>query len=48
MVNGRVFVYELGGYGFESRCNDLQLAVNLRYRAYFDQEVSWHSGIYSF
>ena len=40
--NGWVFVYELNGCGFESRCNHL----NLRYRACFELGVPWHSGKY--
>ena len=39
-LNGWVFVYEVSGYGFESRCCHL----NFRCRAYFEQEVLWHSG----
>ena len=37
-----VFVYELNGCGFESRCSYL----NFRYRACFEQGVPWHSGNY--
>ena len=40
---GWVFVNELNGCGFESRCNHL----NFRYRACFEQEVPWHSDIYT-
>ena len=40
--NGWVFVYELSGCGFESRCSHL----NFRYRACFEQGVPWHSGKY--
>ena len=39
-LNGWVFVYEVSGYGFESRCSHL----NFRYRVYFEQGVPWHSG----
>ena len=35
-----VFVYKLSGCGFESRCSHLYV----RYRACFEQGVSWHSG----
>ena len=38
--NGWVFVYELSGCGFESRCNHLIL----RCGACFEQGVPWHSG----
>ena len=37
-----IFVYELSGCGFESSCNRL----NFRFRAWFKQGVSWHSGNY--
>ena len=40
--NSWVFVYELDGCGFESRCSHL----NFRYRACFEQGVPWHSGKY--
>ena len=33
--NGSVFIYELSGYGFKSRCSHL----NFRYRACFEQRV---------
>ena len=36
------FVYELCGCGFESRWSHL----NVRYRAFFEQGVPWHSGKY--
>ena len=39
-LNGWVFVYELSGCGFESRCSHLIF----RYGACFEQGVSWHSG----
>ena len=39
-LNGWVFVYQLSGCEFESRCCHL----NFRYRAYFEQGVPWHSG----
>ena len=39
-LNGWVFVYEVIGCGLRSRCNHL----NFRYRACFEQGVSWHSG----
>ena len=39
-LNGWVFVYELNGCGFESRCSHL----NFRYGTCFKQGVSWHSG----
>ena len=39
-LNGRVFVYKLGGRGFQSRCSHL----NFQYRACFKQAVPWHSG----
>ena len=35
-----VFIYELSGCGFESSCSHL----NLRFCAYFEQRVPWHSG----
>ena len=37
--NGWVFVYELSGCGFESRCCHL----SFRYHACFKQRVPWHS-----
>ena len=40
--NGWVFVYELNGCGFESRCSHL----NFGFRACFEQGVPWHSGNY--
>ena len=36
-----MFVYELSGCGFESRCSHL----NFRYRACFKQGDPWHSGV---
>ena len=39
-LNGWVFVYELSGCGFESRCCHL----NFRYGACFEQGVPRHSG----
>ena len=39
-LNGWVFVYELSGCGFESRCYHL----NFRYGTGFKQGVLWHSG----
>ena len=39
---GWVFVYELSGCGFESRCSHL----NFRFRARSEQGVPWHSGNY--
>ena len=41
-LNGWVFVYELNGCGFESRCSNL----NFRFRACFEKGVPWHSGNY--
>ena len=41
-LNGWVFVYELSGCGFESRCSRL----HLRYSACFEQRVSRHSDKY--
>ena len=41
-LNGWVFVYELSGYGFDSRCTHL----NVRFGECFDQGVPWHSGNY--
>ena len=41
-LNGWVFIYELCGCGFESRCSH----VNFRYDACFEQGVPWHSGKY--
>ena len=38
--NGWVFVYELRGCWFESRCSHLII----RYGAWFEQGVPWHSG----
>ena len=37
-----MFVYELSGSGFESSCSHL----NFRFRACFEQGVSWHSDNY--
>ena len=37
-----VFVYELNGCGFESRCSH----INFRYPAFFEQGLPWHSGNY--
>ena len=37
-----IFVYELNGCGFKSNCSHL----NFRFRAYFEQGVSLHSGNY--
>ena len=39
-VNGWVFVYELCGCGFKSRCSH----IIFRYGAWFEQGVPWHSG----
>ena len=41
-LNGWVFVYEISGYGFESRCSHL----NFRFRACFEQGAPRHSGNY--
>ena len=41
-LNGWVFVYELSGCGFESRCSHL----NFRFCASFEQGVPWYSGNY--
>ena len=41
-LNGWLFVYELSGGGFQSRCRQLIF----RYHACFEQEVPWHSGNY--
>ena len=41
-LNGRVFVYELSGCGFESSFSHL----NFRFRACFQQGVPWHSDNY--
>ena len=41
-LNGWVFVYELGGRGFQSRCNHL----NFQYCVRFKLAVLWHSGNY--
>ena len=41
-LNGWLFVYELSGCGFKSRCSYL----NFRHRIFFDQGVPWHSGNY--
>ena len=41
-LNGRVFVYELSGCGFESHCSHL----NFRSRACFELGLPWHSGNY--
>ena len=41
-LNGWVFVYELSGCGFESRCSHL----NFRFCACFEQGVPWHPGNY--
>ena len=41
--NGWVFVYELSGWGFDSRSSWL----NFRYRACVEQGVLWHSGKYT-
>ena len=37
-----MFVYEVSGCGFESRCSHL----NFRFYAHFNQGVPWHSGNY--
>ena len=42
-LNGRVFVYELSGCGFESSCSHL----NFRFCICFEQGVPWYSGNYS-
>ena len=39
-LNGWVFVYKLSGCGVESSCSHL----NFKFRACFEQGVSWHSG----
>ena len=39
-LNGWVFIYEVSGCGFESRCSYL----NFRYHICFKQGVRWHSG----
>ena len=39
-LNGRVFVYELSGCGFESHC----CHFNFRYGVCFEQGAPWHSG----
>ena len=39
-LNGSVFVYQLSGSGFESRCCHLYF----RYHACFEQGVPGHSG----
>ena len=39
-LNGWVFIYELSGFWFESRCCHLKF----RYDTCFEQEVPWHSG----
>ena len=41
-LNGWVFVYNLSGCGFKSRCCHL----NSRYHAFFEQVAPWHSGNY--
>ena len=41
-LNGWVFIYELGGCGFESSCRHL----NFKFCACFEQRVPWHSGNY--
>ena len=41
-LNGWAFIYELKGCGFKSSCSHL----DFRFCAYFEQEVSWHSGNY--
>ena len=41
-LKGWVFVYELSGCGFNSRCSP----INIRYRACFEQGVPSHSGNY--
>ena len=38
-LNDWTFVYEISGYWFDSRCSHF----NLRYRACFEQWVSWYS-----
>ena len=42
LVKLALLVYELSGSGFESSCSHL----NFRFRACFEQGVSWHSGNY--
>ena len=39
-LNGWVFVFELSGCGVKSSCSHL----NFKFRACFEQGVSWHSG----
>ena len=39
-LNGWVFVYEVSGSGFKSRCSHL----NFKFRACFEQGVPWYSG----
>ena len=41
-LNSWMFVYQLSGWGFGSRCSHL----NFRYRACFEKGVPWHSGNY--
>ena len=41
-LNCCVFVYEISGCGFESCCNHL----NLRFCAFFEKGVPWHSANY--
>ena len=41
-VSEWIHTHELSGCGFKSRCNHL----NFRFRAWFEQGVSWHSGNY--
>ena len=41
-LNSWVFLYELSGCGFKSRCSNL----NFRFHACFEQGVPWHSGNY--
>ena len=41
-INDWMFVYELSGCGFESRCSHLIFS----FRAYFDLGIPWHSSNY--
>ena len=43
-LNGWVFIYDLSGCEFKPCWSNL----NFRYRAYFEQEVPWHSDNYRF
>ena len=42
-LNGWLFLYELSGCGFETRCCS---HLSFRFRACFEEGIPWHSGHY--